>query len=918
MPASVVWIYAKEDKNIATELMRFSGVLETQGIIRNWSMDHILPGQPWREVLTTYLNGADVIMLLASPVLFADDLELWRQAYKAARRNERIRLVPVYLRSAILPPELTGLQALPRGGKPLMAWKDRDAGILEIIKALQELVQFRSSALPDDTKVTSSDFAPKAGQELPSSAVNINGTKSVLGFSPTINTSGDGNKSGPWSSTPININDVFKLNGPPNHTFVEPSLFNELKLELKTPGLGLILEGPSKVGKTTAIKKALEALGVGQAQQIWWHGQDLLPLIEFKGILSRVQNAQERTWLLIDDFHYVEGIDYRRTLAGAMKILADQDAPKAKVVLIGINPLAGSLVDTMPDLAGRFRNMRMLLGRDLTHSLKIAEMISLGEATANIRFKRKEEFVIAAAGSFFIAQLLCNQAAKKAGVTAPQETLTEIHLGPSDVERELDRTFSAQFRTPLIQFAAFDECPPPRGAGLALLWLLRESPEGTVSLTIAKHRFPHLVHAFDWMLSSNLTRCFIDYPNLKGLLYYHPKTAMLTMEDPQLMFFLRNLDWQAFARASGHGEVAFHQNDGPLFPAPHQAERPAAQDLITVEEPYSGPTTFILHLSDLHFNGDKDEVELIYGQLADDLRAQNLARLDAVIISGDVVEAAKTEEYEAAEYFLGRLMNGFGLAPRDLAIVPGNHDVNWEASEAAYEVKRKKSAHGLDPKTYFGSGDYVEVRNDQLYEKRWSNFAQFYQKVKGEDYSLSTKNQFTITDLSEHAVCALGLNSAWEIDHHFRDRASINSYALNAGLEQLPGERRLKIAVFHHPLGGPEDSRIRDTDFLDRLIAHNFHLILHGHIHKTQAQKYDYDQIANGRSLRIVSGGTFGAPSTDWAPGFAREYNLLRLQGKRLTVSARRQEKVNGIWEPYSRWSMGPGRDKASTFTIDL
>ena len=85
----------------------------------------------------------------------------------------------------------------------------------------------------------------------------------------------------------------------------------------------------------------------------------------------------------------------------------------------------------------------------------------------------------------------------------------------------------------------------------------------------------------------------------------------------------------------------------------------------------------------------------------------------------------------------------------------------------------------------------------------------------------------------------LGLNSAWEIDHHHRDRAGIHPQALTGALNLIRArpdwDACLKLAVWHHPLAGPEPSRITDHGFLERLAQAGFRLALHGHIHKVAA-----------------------------------------------------------------------------------
>jgi hypothetical protein len=50
--------------------------------------------------------------------------------------------------------------------------------------------------------------------------------------------------------------DVFKESGVPRLTFVEPDDFYDLRLALAQPGRGVVIEGPSGVGKTTALQNA--------------------------------------------------------------------------------------------------------------------------------------------------------------------------------------------------------------------------------------------------------------------------------------------------------------------------------------------------------------------------------------------------------------------------------------------------------------------------------------------------------------------------------------------------------------------------------------------------------------------------------------------------------------------------------------
>lgn len=217
------------------------------------------------------------------------------------------------------------------------------------------------------------------------------------------------------------------------------------------------------------------------------------------------------------------------------------------------------------------------------------------------------------------------------------------------------------------------------------------------------------------------------------------------------------------------------------------------------------------------------------------------------------------------------------------------------------------------------SSGIVEVRDEDTYKHRFRAFADLYRAIKGTDYPLAFGAQGIVDDLADLGICILSLNSAWETDHHFTNRASIHPLALANALVRLgpPSAGQLRIAVFHHPIHGGEDSRIRDAAFLQQLSVHGFGLVLHGHIHKADAELYRYDRIKGGRRIEIVAAGTFGASTRAWSPGYPLQYNLLLVETGQITVETRCRREVNGAWEPDARWLQGSGKAPLPRYFID-
>lgn len=331
------------------------------------------------------------------------------------------------------------------------------------------------------------------------------------------------------------------------------------------------------------------------------------------------------------------------------------------------------------------------------------------------------------------------------------------------------------------------------------------------------------------------------------------------------------------------------------------------------------PSWRILHLSDLHFSKADPEV-VRYSQLLEDLRQQQVDKLDALVVTGDIVQSGDPREYSCARKFLERLASSFALSSRQIVLVPGNHDMNWPLARQAYRLHyRHEYTDELVPGTYFvAGGDVIDVRNEDAYCERLRPFGDFYRAIKGTEYPLAFEEQGTIDYLSDLGICILGLNSAWETDHHFHDRSSIHSAALSNALLKLPvlEANVLRIVVFHHPVGGDEKSRIQDTAFLQRLAVHGFQLALHGHIHRAAEGVYRYDHSMDGRRIEIIAAGTFGAPTKAWVPGYPLQYNLLLVDPERITVETRSRREPEGAWEPDARWRQGPGQDPLPRYTI--
>jgi small GTP-binding protein len=290
----------------------------------------------------------------------------------------------------------------------------------------------------------------------------------------------------------------------------------------------------------------------------------------------------------------------------------------------------------------------------------------------------------------------------------------------------------------------------------------------------------------------------------------------------------------------------------------------------------------ILHLPGIGLS-NKQEARIYRQQLILDLRERfKLEQVDYLVISGNLANNATPEEYEVVSDMLDDLTFELKLPSNRIIIAPGNHDLNWDASEDAYEqfISSRKLPASLD-ETYIAMPDGALKRDEAKYRKRFTNFATFYRRICNQAYPLTYEDQGKIHVFPEHKLVFLTLNSAWQIDHRYQNRASINNQVVKKAVVRISNryEDYYKIAVWHHPVSGPET--MQDTAFLELLARKGFEVCLHGHINQAKERSYEYDFK---RKLHIIGGGTLGAPAREQITYSPVRYNLLEFDLKKGTI----------------------------------
>ncbi|HEX7736089.1 MAG TPA: trypsin-like peptidase domain-containing protein [Ktedonobacteraceae bacterium] len=140
----IFYSYAHEDEKLRKELENHLSLLKRQNLISGWYDRDIGAGREFGPAIKKQLNSADIILLLISPSFMGSDYCYDEEMMRAMERHEagNARVIPVILRTVDWhKAPFGGLLAVPRDGKAVTEWTNKDLAFFDVAKNIRTLVE---------------------------------------------------------------------------------------------------------------------------------------------------------------------------------------------------------------------------------------------------------------------------------------------------------------------------------------------------------------------------------------------------------------------------------------------------------------------------------------------------------------------------------------------------------------------------------------------------------------------------------------------------------------------------------------------------------------------------------------------------------------------------------------------------------
>ncbi len=137
---NIFYSYSHKDEKYHRDLERHLSILKRQNIISDWHDRMICAGNELETEINKNLMNSDIILLLISPNFIASDYcyDIEMQIALQRHNNGDASVIPIIVKpSKWDATPFAKLKALPKDGKPITLWRNRDEAWLDIVNQIQ-------------------------------------------------------------------------------------------------------------------------------------------------------------------------------------------------------------------------------------------------------------------------------------------------------------------------------------------------------------------------------------------------------------------------------------------------------------------------------------------------------------------------------------------------------------------------------------------------------------------------------------------------------------------------------------------------------------------------------------------------------------------------------------------------------------
>lgn len=318
---------------------------------------------------------------------------------------------------------------------------------------------------------------------------------------------------------------------------------------MRSKGRGVVIEGPSGIGKTTCVLQVLENLGNRNDIRIF-SGRKKKDLAEIEAIID----AECFGTVIIDDFHKLNAT-LKKDLSDLLKILADDEDENSKLVLVGINKTGKSLIEYSTDL----RNRVDIIKFESNPDEKIEELLEKGECHLKVKLNVKDEIVRDSQGSFHLAQMLAHKACLESNILEECDTFKATTISFESLREIILDDLAISFSDITINFCKGQRVKKgSRAPYLHALYWLSKSDDMSINLESSLIEYPQHKNSVGQIITKgHLKEHYDSDVRYSEVIFYNEDTTELSIEDPKYFYFIKHLVWSKVAKKIGFHTVEF-------------------------------------------------------------------------------------------------------------------------------------------------------------------------------------------------------------------------------------------------------------------------------------------------------------------------------------------------------------------------